>query len=96
MMTILSDIFSYAEASSNLNEVMEKVWEDNAPVIITREGGRHVVVINKDDYDGWCETEYLTSTPANTTALNEAISEVALGKTVSMKFNAAGRLVRAD
>ena len=91
-----SDILSLSEASSNLNALMDKVWDDSAPVIITREGGKHVVVMSKDDYDGWCETEYLTSTPANTKALNEAIAEVALGKTVPMKFDPDGRLVRAD
>ncbi len=94
-MTTGSDILSYAEASSNLHAVMDKVWDDNTPVIITREGGRHVVVINKDDYDGWCETEYLTSTPANAKALNDALEYVASGKPlVRMRLTDAGEIVR--
>ncbi len=93
---INSDIISYAEASGNLSAVMDKVWDDNAPIVITRESGRHVVVMNKDDYDSLCETEYLTASPANAAALDEAIAQVAAGRTVPMKFDAAGRLVRAD
>lgn len=94
-MAINSDIISYAEASGNLSAVMDKVWDDSAPVIITREGGKPVVVMNKDDYDGICATEYLTSSPANAKALDEAIGQVAAGKTVPMTFDASGRLVRA-
>lgn len=96
-MPTTNDILSYAEASGNLTAVMDKVWNDHAPVIITREGGRHVVVMSKEEYDSLCETEYLLSSPANAAALNEAADQVAAGKTVAMRIDpASGKILRED
>ena len=49
-----SDIVSLQEASRHLNALMDKVWDDSAPAIITQDGGKHVVMMNKDDYDKMC------------------------------------------
>ena len=96
-MPLTSDIITFTEARNNLKAVMDKVWDDSAPVIITRPGGKHVVVMNKDDYDSMDATAYLTSTKANKKELDEAIAYVESGKPlVRMKLNAKGKLVRAD
>jgi antitoxin YefM len=95
-MAITNDIISYTEARNNLKAVMDKVWDDSAPVVITRSGGKPVVMMSKEEYDSLCETEYLTSTKANKKALDDGLKQIAGGKTVVMKFDKAGRLVRAD
>jgi antitoxin YefM len=95
-MAISSDIISYTQARNNLKAVMDKVWDDSTPVVITRAGGKSVVVMSKDDYDSMKETEYLLSSPVNAGALRESIAQVEAGKTVPMKLNKAGTLVRAE
>jgi len=96
-MPLTSDIITFTEARNNLKAVMDKVWNDSAPVIITRPGGKHVVVMNKDDYDSMDATAYLTSTKANRDELEAALSDYQQGKNfVTMKFDAKGKLVRAD
>lgn len=95
-MTISGDIISYTEARNNLKEVMDKVWDDCAPVFITRNGGRPVVMMSKEAYDSMNETEYLLSSPANAAALREGVEQIKKGNTVRMKFNKQGKLVREN
>jgi len=95
--SLSGDIISYTEARNNLKAVMDKVWDDCAPVVITRAGGGAVVVMSKEEYDSWKETDYLLSSPANAARLREALDNSKQGKNmVEMKFDKNGRLVRAD
>ena len=50
-MALSGDIISYTEARNNLKAVMDKVWDDCAPVFITRYGGKPVVMVSKEYYD---------------------------------------------
>ena len=79
-MPINSDIISYTQARNNLKEVMEKVWNDSAPVIITQKSGRHVVVMSKDEYDSMNATKYLLASPANAEDLRQGIKDFEEGK----------------
>ncbi len=79
-MPLTSDIITFTEARNNLKAVMDKVWDDSAPVIITRPGGKHVVVMNKDDYDSMDATAYLTSTKANKAQLDKGLRDYKEGK----------------
>ena len=95
-MALSGDIISYSHARNNLKAVMDKVWDDCAPVFITRNGGKPVVVMSKEAYDSMNETDYLLSSPANAAALRESLEQVKAGNTVRMKFDKNGRLVREN
>jgi antitoxin YefM len=95
-MSLSGDIISYTEARNNLKEVMDKVWDDCAPVFITRNGGRPVVVLSQEQYNGMNETDYLLSSPANASALREGMEQIKKGNTVRMKLDKNGKLVRAN
>lgn len=95
MSKLSSDIISYTEARNNLKAVMNKVWDDAAPVTITHTGGKAVVVMSKEEYDSLAATEYLLASPANAQALRKSIAQVGRGKTVSMKLS-KGKLTRGD
>ncbi len=97
MHTGIPAIISYTKARNNFKAVMDKVWDDCVPVVVTRAGGKSVVILNTDDYDSMNETEYLTSSKANAKNLREALDYVNSGKPlVRMRFNKAGKLVRED
>lgn len=83
MKPLSSDIISYTEARNNLKAVMDKVWDDSAPVTITRSGGKAVVVMSKEDYDSLMETDYLLRSPANAAALRESAQQARDGEVIT-------------
>jgi antitoxin YefM len=70
---------TYTHARSHLAETMEKVCDDHAPVIITRQNARSVVLISLEDYQSLEETAYLLRSPKNARRLLESIAELAAG-----------------
>lgn len=73
------DAITYSHARSHLAEMMEKVWDDHAPVIITRKNQRSVVMISLEDYQALEETAYLLRSPKNVRRLLESITELESG-----------------
>jgi len=65
---------SYSEARANLSHVMDKVNDDHAPMLVTRQRGRPVVVMSLDDFTAWEETTYLLRSPTNAQRLTQAIA----------------------
>src|SRR5258708_38272010 len=59
------DIISYSRARQDLARLMDKVSDDRSPLIVTRRGGRSVVVLSLEDYRGMEETLYLFRSPTN-------------------------------
>ena len=65
---------SYSEARANLSSLMDKVNDDHAPMLVTRQRGRPVVVMSLDDFTAWEETTYLLRSPANAQRLTQAVA----------------------
>lgn len=70
---------SSTELRANLSAVMDRVNDDNEPVIITRAKGKPVVMVSLEDWSSMDETTYLTASPANKAALDRAISGMKQG-----------------
>ena len=70
------------ELRANLSAVMDRVNDDHEPVIVTRAGGRPVVMVSLEDWSSMDETTYLTTSPANKAALDRAIREGREGKVI--------------
>lgn len=71
---------SYTAARENLASTMDRVCEDHAPVIITRNRDQSVVMLSLEDYESLEETAYLLRSPANAKRLLEAILALEEGK----------------
>ena len=69
------DVLTYSDTRANLKDVMDRVVEDRAPVVITRKRGEAVVMVSLADWNAMDETLHLMSTPANAARLAEAIHE---------------------
>ena len=74
------DAITYSDARANLAKTMDRVCDDHAPVVITRENGGAVVMLSLRDYEGLEETAYLPSSPANARRLLESVEEMASGR----------------
>lgn len=71
---------SYTAARNNFAQTMDRVCEDHAPIIITRQNAAPVVMISLNDYEAMAETAYLLRSPKNASRLAEAIEQIETGK----------------
>jgi len=75
------DTISYSNFRSHLAKTLDKVNDDHAPIIITRQNGKPAVLISLEDYKSYEETAYLMASPKNAARLNQAVAEIEAGKT---------------
>lgn len=76
------DAVSYSAARARLAEMMKRVCDDHAPVMITRQNERTVVMLSLEDYEAIEETAYLLRSPANAARLAQSLDQAAEGKLV--------------
>ncbi len=72
-------ILTSTELRANLSAVMDRVNDDHDPVIVTRAGGKPVVMVSLEDWSSMDETTYLTASPANKSMLDRAIADFNAG-----------------
>lgn len=70
---------SSTELRTKLSSVMDQVNDEHEPVIVTRAGGKPVVLVSLEDWASMDETTYLTASPANKAALDRAIGQWTAG-----------------
>lgn len=71
------EAITYSHTRQHLAEIMNKVGNDRAPVLITRQSGNHVVMMSLDDFNALEETAYLMRSPRNAKRLMESIEQLA-------------------
>lgn len=71
---------SYSQLRNNLASYMDEVCDNRAPLFVTRQNARSVVLMSEDDYEGLMETVHLLKSPANATRLLRSIKEAGQGK----------------
>ena len=77
------DTVSYSHTRQHLAEIMDKVNDDRAPVLITRQNGTAAVMMSLADYNALEETAYLLRSPKNARRLMTSIEQLlAQGGTV--------------
>ncbi|KJC34499.1 type II toxin-antitoxin system prevent-host-death family antitoxin [Bradyrhizobium sp. LTSP857] len=77
---------SYTELRSNLAAYMDQVCDDRAPLVVTRQNARSVVMISEEEYEGLIETVHLLKSPANAARLLRSIKEADEGKLVAREL----------
>jgi antitoxin YefM len=73
---------SYSELRSKLATYMEAVCDDRAPLYVTRQNARTVVLMSEEDYEGLMETVHLLRSPANAARLLRSINQSNEGQLV--------------
>ncbi|WP_064120512.1 type II toxin-antitoxin system prevent-host-death family antitoxin [Pseudomonas fluorescens] len=71
---------NYTTARAHLAETMDRVNEDRAPLLVTRQKGEPVVMMSLAEYNALEETAYLLRSPANAERLIKSIGEMRAGK----------------
>lgn len=85
MVHILEEVRSmshvtYTELRANLAGFMDEVCDTRAPLLVTRQNARSVVMLAEDDYEGLMETVHLLRAPANAVRLLESIQQANSGE----------------
>ena len=78
---------TYTAARENLASTINRVCEDNAPVLITRNRDQVVVMLSLAEYESLQETAHLLRSPANAKRLLKSIESLERGKIVRKKLN---------
>jgi antitoxin YefM len=73
---------SYTELRSNLARYMEEVCDSRAPLHVTRQNARGVVMISEEEYEGLIETLHLLRHPSNAARLLRSIEDAEQGKLI--------------
>ena len=71
---------SYSELRNNLATYMDSVCDDRAPLFVTRQNARSVVLMSADEYESLMETVHLLKSPANALRLVRSIQDADQGK----------------
>jgi antitoxin YefM len=75
-MEVAMDVLSYSDTRANLKEVMDRVVDDRAPVVVTRQRAESVVLVSLADWHAMEETIHLLSSPANAERLRKSIAQL--------------------
>ena len=70
---------TYTHTRQHFADVMRLVNDDHAPVVVTSQRGKPVVIMSLDDFQSLEETAYLMRNPTGAQRLLESIEELRNG-----------------
>jgi antitoxin YefM len=73
------DALTYSFTRQHFAEVMRQVNDDRAPVVVTSQRGKPVVIMSLDDFHALEETAYLLRNPKGAKRLLDAVEELRSG-----------------
>jgi antitoxin YefM len=70
---------SYTDFRQRLAKHMDEVCDSRAPLRVTRQNARPVIVLSEEEYDGMVETMHLLRSPANAERLLRSVKSADAG-----------------
>ena len=77
------NIKTYSYARQNFAELMDEASDSRAPIVVTRQGAKSIVILTLEEYESMEETLHLTRSPKNAARLLESIAQAKAGNLVS-------------
>jgi antitoxin YefM len=71
---------SYTDFRQHLAKYMDQVWKSRAPLRVTRQNARPVIVLSEDEYEAMVETLHLLRSPVNADRLVRSIKSAEAGE----------------
>jgi antitoxin YefM len=71
---------SYTDLRQNLVKYMDEVCDSRAPLVVTRQNARPVVMLSLEEYESIAETLHLLRSPANADRLLRSIASAQAGE----------------
>ena len=70
---------TYSDLRNNLAAYMDQVNDDHAPLLVTRNGSKPIVMLSLEEFSAYDETAYLLASPENKKRLLSAVESVEQG-----------------
>jgi antitoxin YefM len=67
---------NYSDLRKNLKSILNKTCDDHAPILITRQSAKPVVLMSLEDFMSIEETHYLLKSPKNLQRLEQSLQEI--------------------
>ncbi len=77
------NIKTYSYARQNFAELMDEASDSRAPIVVTRQGAKSIVILTLEEYESMEETLHLTRSPKNAARLLDSIAQAKAGKLIS-------------
>ena len=71
---------TYTDFRKSLAGYMDRVCDERAPLTVTRQTGRSVVVVSEEEFDSMLETLHLIKSPVNAGRLVTAVAQLDAGQ----------------
>jgi antitoxin YefM len=71
---------TYTHTRQHFADVMRQVNDDHAPIVVTSQRGKPVIIMSLADYQSLEETAYLMRNPKGSQRLIEAVEELRRGE----------------
>ena len=71
---------SYTDFRQRIAKYMDEVWDNRAPLHVTRQNARTVVLLSEEEYEGMVETLHLLRSPANAERLRRSVKSADAGR----------------
>jgi antitoxin YefM len=78
---------SYTELRNSLKSYLDRVLDDNEPLIVHRSGNESVVIISLDEYNAIKETEYIMRSPVMMDMIRQGERDIKEGKGIEFDLD---------
>ena len=82
----MAETITVSNLRAMLKTVLDNVCDDRKPLIVLRERGEDVVIMSREEWEGWQETVHLLKSPANAEWLKESIAQAKQGKIIKREL----------
>ena len=80
------NVISYSAFRAELATTLDQVVANHSPVMITRQNGKHAVVMSLEDFAAYEETAYLLRSPKNRNRLLESLRQLNSGNVIEREL----------
>ena len=80
------NVISYSAFRAELATTFDQVVANHSPVMITRQNGKHAVVMSLEDFAAYEETAYLLRSPKNRSRLLESLQQLNSGNVIEREL----------
>ena len=80
------NVISYSAFRAELATTLDQVVSNHSPVMITRQNGKHAVVMSLEDFAAYEETAYLLRSPKNRNRLLESLQQLNSGNVIEREL----------
>ena len=80
------NVISYSAFREELATTLDQVVANHSPVMITRQNGKHAVVMSLEDFAAYEETAYLLRSPKNRSRLLESLQQLNSGNVIEREL----------